>query len=254
VTGGIHPAAARGYEAAVDAYERGRPGYPQDAVDYVVRVLHIGPSSTVVDLGAGTGKFGRLITGARVVAVEPIATMRSELRTRLPSARVVAGMAESIPLVDRSADAVVSAQAFHWFDGERALPEIHRILRPEGRLCLLWNVRDESVDWVAKLTEIIDPYRGDAPRYRTGAWRRAFERTQLFGALHRQLAFHMHLTSADAVVDRIASISFIAALDHERRDEVLIRVRELIRTHPDLAGRDPIPFPYRTDVFWCERR
>jgi len=252
----IHPAAAAGFEAAVDAYERARPGYPQDVVDHVVRVLRIGPSSRVVELGAGTGKFTRLLepSGATLVALEPVAAMRRELHVRSPGVRVAAGTAEDIPLADGYADAVVAAQAFHWFDGDRALAEIHRILRAEGRLCLLWNVRDEDVDWVARLTEIIDPHQGDAPRYRTGEWRRAFERTELFGPLHRQLAFHVHLLTPEAVVERVASISFVAALADGPREEVLEQVRELIGSHPDLAGRDLIPLPYRTDVYWCERR
>jgi SAM-dependent methyltransferase len=256
MTGEIHPAAAAGFEAAVDVYERARPGYPQEVVDHVVRVLRIRPSSRVVELGAGTGKFTRLLepSGATLVALEPVATMRSELRARSPSVQVTAGTAEDIPLDDGCADAVVAAQAFHWFDGERALAEIHRVLRPEGRLCLLWNVRDEDVDWVARLTEIIDPHQGDAPRYRTGQWRRAFERTELFGPLHRQLAFHVHLVSPETVVERVASISFVAALADGPRAALLGQVRELIRSHPDLAGRERIPVPYRTDVFWCERR
>ncbi len=252
----VHPAAATGFEAAVDAYERARPGYPPDVLRYVVRVLGIGPPSTVLDLGAGTGKFTRLLeqTGAKIVAVEPLDAMRVELQRRSPGAHVLAGTAEAIPLQDRSVDAVVSAQAFHWFDGERALPEIHRVLRMGGRLCLLWNVRDEDVDWVARLTDIVDPYSDDTPRYRTRRWRGAFERTELFGPLHRQIAFHVHLLDPERVVERVASISFIAALDEDTRAVVDDRVRELLRTHPDVAGRDTIPLPYRTEVYWTERR
>lgn len=250
----IHPVAAAGFAVAADAYERGRPGYPQDAVDHVVRVLAIGPERTVLDLGAGTGKLTRLLepTGATIVAVEPVDAMRAELSRRSPSVRAIAGTAEAIPLEDASVEAAVVAQAFHWFDGERALPEIRRVLRPGGRLGLIWNSRDESVDWVARLTEVIDPHRGGAPHFRTGGWRRPFERTPSFGPLHRWRTAHTHQMEPEAVVDRVASISFIAALDDVRRDEVCDRVRELIRTHPDLRGRRLIPLPYRTDVYWCE--
>jgi SAM-dependent methyltransferase len=256
MTEAIHPVAATGFGTAADVYERGRPSYPQEIVDHVVRTLAVGPGRTVLDLGAGTGKLTRLLepTGAAIVAVEPVDAMRAELARRCPNACALAGTAESIPLKDATVDAVVAAQAFHWFDGERALSEIHRVLRPEGRLCLLWNVRDGSVDWVARLTEIIDVHRGDAPRYRASEWRRSFERTGLFGPIHGWVAVHVHEMEPEAVLDRVASISFIAALDDERRADVCDRVRELIRTHPDLAGRERIPFPYRTDVYWCERR
>jgi SAM-dependent methyltransferase len=254
VTHAIHPVAAAGFAVAADAYERGRPGYPQDAVDHIVRVLAIGPERTVLDLGAGTGKLTRLLepTGATIVAVEPVDAMRAELSRRSPGVRALAGTAEAIPLEDASVDAAVVAQAFHWFDGERALPEIRRVLRPGGRLGLIWNIRDESVDWVARLTEIIHTHRAGTPHFSTGEWRRPLERTPLFGPLHSWVTTHTQDMEPEALVDRVVSISFIAALDDVRRDEVCDRVRELIRTHPDLRGRSRIPLPYRTDVYWCE--
>ncbi|HSD48771.1 MAG TPA: methyltransferase domain-containing protein, partial [Actinomycetota bacterium] len=121
---GIHDAAARGYEAGVEHYRRGRPTYPDDAVSYLVQQLHIGPGSTVFELGAGTGRFTELIvhTGATISAIEPVAAMREVLERACPTVTVLDGTAEEIPTPDGSVDAVVAAQAFHWFDGERALP------------------------------------------------------------------------------------------------------------------------------------
>ncbi len=120
-----------------------------------------------MDLGAGTGKFTRLLarTGARVVAVEPVDAMRAQLAEALPQVQALAGSAQSIPLANGFADALVCAQAFHWFATVEALEEMRRVLTAEGRLGLVWNVRDESLDWVAEITRIITPYEGDAPRF-----------------------------------------------------------------------------------------
>lgn len=105
---------------------------------------------------------------ARVIAVEPGEGMRQRFTEILPNVEVLAGTAEAIPTTDASADAVIAAQAFHWFEGYTTLREIHRVLKPWGRLGLIWNVRDESVDWVRKLTDIIEVHSKGTPRHRTG--------------------------------------------------------------------------------------
>src|SRR3989442_11822704 len=135
----VHWRAAEGFERAAAAYERGRPGYPQAAIDWMVERLRITPGSTVVDLGAGTGKFSRMLhaAGARVIALEPVAAMRAELATAVPGVEVLDGTAEAIPCADASADAVTAAQAFHRFAGQAALSGIPRVLRPAGGLGLI---------------------------------------------------------------------------------------------------------------------
>ena len=132
----IHEAAARGFAQAVDAYERGRPGYPPEAVERLCEAVGIGPGRAVLDLAAGTGKLTRLLvpTGAELVAVEPVEQMRAALARALPEVTALAGTAEDVPLPAASVDAVVAGSAFHWFRGEEALAEIHRVLRPDGRL------------------------------------------------------------------------------------------------------------------------
>lgn len=216
----------------------------------VVAVLDLGPGRTVVDLAAGTGKLTRMLqpSGARVVAVEPLAEMRAELRRVLPHVEAVPGTAEAIPLEDGGAGGVTVGQAFHWFDGERALAEIHRVLRPGGGLAMLWNVRDRTVDWVRRLAEITEPH-AHAPRYRTGRWRRPFETTPRFTALeHRRFAFE-HDVDVQTMVDRIASISWIAVLPDGERAQVLERVRAVLDGMP---GRFPVP--YHTELWWCRAR
>jgi predicted adenylyl cyclase CyaB len=244
---GIHELASLGFDRAVEAYERSRPEYPEAAVQWLADRLEIRPGRTIIDLGAGTGKFTRLLakTGARIIAVEPVAGMRAKFQRLLPTIDILEGTAENMPLPDGGADAVVVAQAFHWFNGERALAEIRRVLRPGGSLGLIWNARDESVNWVARLTRIIDPHDRGAPRYRSMEWREAFA-----SSLDSESFRHVHFTTPEGVVDRVVSISFIAALPAPERERVAEEVRELLRTHPQTQNRETIEFPYRTDVYF----
>ena len=246
----VHHAAARGFDREADAYDRGRPGYPAEAVAFVIETLGIAPGATVVDLAAGTGKLTRELvpTGAELIAIEPVAGMREVLSRSLPDVRVADGTAESLPLDDASADGVIVAQAFHWFDGPRALAELARVLRPGGRLSVVFNVRDERDPVQAALERVWEPYRGDTPTHRTGAWQRAFEPADRFTPLAHRAFRNDQRVSADQLVDRVVSVSFIATLDEAQRAEVEAEVRTL------LADEAHVVLPYRTDVFWTERR
>jgi SAM-dependent methyltransferase len=252
--GTIHQA-ARGFELAPKPYEIGRPGYPEEAIERLVAELRIGPGTRVLDLAAGTGKLARRLvpTGAEVVAVEPVDAMRRALSASLPDVEALSGTAESVPLPDGSVDAVTVGQAFHWFDGDAALAEIHRVLRPGGRLGLVWNVKDESVDWIEQLGKIMESYRGNAPRVASGAWKDAFERTTLFTPLERARFAFVHEADFAAVVARVTSVSFIASLPPAEFARVVDRVRQLVATHPETKGRMTFELPYRTGVYWCAR-
>lgn len=252
----VHDAARQGFQVGANAYERGRPGYPAAAIKFLRQTLNISSATTVVDLAAGTGKFTRQLKdlGCQIIAIEPVEGMRQKFAALLPDVPILNGTAESMPLDAGSADVVTVAQAFHWFQGEAALAEIHRVLKPGGYLGMLWNVRDESVDWVARISEIITPYEGDAPRHRTGQWRAAFEQTELFTPLETQVFSYVHQYDLDAAIDRVASISFIAALDSQTQQTVLQQVRELLKQHPETRDRPIIEHPYRTEVFWCTRK
>jgi SAM-dependent methyltransferase len=251
----IHDAAARGYAVAADAYERARPGYSEEAVARLVAELGIGPESVVAELGAGTGKLTRplLTTGARVVAVEPVDAMRRIFAGLLPGVPLLGATAEALPLARASVDAVAVGQAFHWFRAETALRETHRVLRPGGRLGLVWNLRDESVAWVAALTRLINAHVGAGPRYQSGAWRKAFETSSLFGPLSAAAFRTEQPTDVEGVVERVASISYIAALPEVERQRVARQVRVLLADHPDTRGRRELVIVHRTDVFWCDR-
>jgi SAM-dependent methyltransferase len=245
---GVHDAASRGFARSADAYERARPEYPPDALAWLAERLGLGPGRRVVDLAAGTGKLTRPLaaTGAAVVAVEPLAEMRELIG---PVAEVLGGTAEAMPLADASADAVTVGQAFHWFDGPAALAEIHRVLRPGGALALVWNRRLLEDPVQARIEEIIAPHRGETPAHRSGAWRAALDGTTLFGPAELREFRHAHpaAADADALADRVGSISFIGALDEASRASVLARVRAL-------AADGPVPLRYVCEVFVCDRR
>lgn len=253
---GVHPAAARGFELAADAYERGRPGYPAVAVERIREVLGVGPGSTVLDVAAGTGKLTASLVGpgVRVLAVEPVEAMRQVLRRRVPRAWVLAATAERLPLATGSVEAVTVAQAFHWFDAGSALAEFHRVLRPAGALVLVWNYRDESVSWVAELTRILNEARTAAsvPRHAGQGWRPAVETSPLFGPLHQEGFPHVVRQDLAGVTDRVASISFVATLPEPERRTLLAEVRDLVQKDAEqVAGR--FAFPYVTRLYWARR-
>jgi len=234
----IHRAAAEGFARSAGAYERGRPGYPEAAVRFLVSPLR--PGCGVLDLAAGTGKLTRplLAAGLQVVAVEPVAQMRAAIPDE---ARVLEGTAEAIPLEDGSVDAVVVGQAFHWFDGDAALAEIHRVLRPGGTLALLWNRRVEDDAVNRAVEELIGPYRAGAPTHRGDAWRAAFDRAAVFDAVDEREFANSQRLDAEGLEARVGSISFIAALATRERAGVLERARAI-------AGAGTVVVRYRTQV------
>jgi SAM-dependent methyltransferase len=218
------------------AYERGRPSYPPEAIDWLLPT----GARDVLDLGAGTGKLTtRLVErGLDVVAVDPLAEMLEVLRKSLPDTPALLGTAEEIPLADNSVDAVLVAQAWHWIDPARAIPELVRVLRPGGRLGLVWNTRDERLGWVRELGRIIgsdgDPGRTQVtmPEPFTDTARHEVEWTN-------------YLTP-QALIDLVASRSYCITSPAEVRTKTLDQVRELLATHPVLANSGGLALPYIT--------
>jgi SAM-dependent methyltransferase len=248
----VHRIATAGFARGTDSYVRGRPDFPAAALEWLRSDLALGPGRIAIDLGAGTGKFTRLLvqTGADVTAIEPVAAMLARLKTDLPAVRTLPGTAQHIPLPGSWLDAVVCAQAFHWFASAESLAEIRRVLKPGGVLGLIWNIRDESVPWVAELTRIMAPYESDAPRYYQGEWRHVFP-ARGFQELREKRFPHAHIGPPDQVIiDRVASVSFVVALDPPRRAGILDQVRELIAATPELSGKDEVRMPYVTQAYW----
>ncbi|MFJ8622091.1 class I SAM-dependent methyltransferase [Kitasatospora sp. NPDC093550] len=228
---------ARSFGVAAAAYQAGRPGYPQALIGSAVPR----EARRVLDLGAGTGKLTRLLVeaGLDVVAVEPDGGMRAQLAAAVPKAAVRAGSAERIPLPDGSVDAVVVAQAWHWFDPAAAVPEIARVLAPGGTLALVWNVRDECEPWAAELGALM--HRSTGQRIDTSPAVPA-----PFGPPERLEIRWEHATTPAGIVDMVASRSYVIALPEAERARLLADVEQLLAGHPDLAGRETIALPYVT--------
>jgi ubiquinone/menaquinone biosynthesis C-methylase UbiE len=239
---------AAAFGKVAETYERRRPSYPSEAVDWIAERLGLGPGTTVVDVAAGTGKLTRQLvpTGARVVAVEPLAEMREQLRSAVPGVEVLDGSAEALPLPDAGADAITVAAAFHWFEVDRALPELHRVLRPGGGLAIVGNGRDLTQPLQAAVQEIVGPYLPDLTKL-DEEWLPVLEASRLFGPLERFETSFEQLFDAKGLAERMATVSYVARLPDAMRAEVLTRVRALGEAQPET----PFPFRYRTYALVC---
>lgn len=224
------------FGAQAAAYERGRPSYPPESIDWLLPA----GARDVLDLGAGTGKLTtRLVErGLDVVAVDPIPEMLEVLSSSLPDTPALLGTAEEIPLPDASVDAVLVAQAWHWFDPQRAVKEVMRVLRPGGRLGLVWNNRDERLGWVKELGDIIghevDPFSQSA------------DLPAPFRAVERHQVEWTNYLTPQALIDLVASRSYCITSPEQVRTRTLERVRELLATHPALANGTGLALPYIT--------
>lgn len=240
---------ALSFGAAAGNYDRYRPRYPAAALRWALDGLRT--PARVVDLGAGTGILARglLALGHEVVPVEPDAGMRAQLDAATSGATAIAGSAESVPLPDGSVDAVLVGQAYHWFDRERAHAEIARVLRPAGTFAPIWNVRDDSVDWVAALSRIVsvEHTAGDMIE-KYGDFGDDFDAVEL-GEFPHQTPL-----STDEVIGMLHTRSYYLTAESAQQERIDRELRELFATHPDLAGQARVELPYRTLVFRARRR
>ncbi len=234
-------------------YERGRPGWPPEVVD----VPGLSASSIVLELGAGTGKLTRLLVRrfGRVVAVEPADAMRRLLVALCPEAEALAGSGEEVPLADRSVDAVFAAEAFHWFDGDQALAEIARVLRPRGALVVMWNLpagaTEPSIAAVERLLSErgptreklgVDPLDLNTNRYASGEWRRALAASPFEEPQEARLP-NLQTVGRDGLVAFFASMGWIADLPDTDRLPLLDEVRSLLDS-------DEYRRPWETHLYW----
>ena len=239
---------ASSFGVAATAYAEHRPDYAQAAVRWAVEPA---PGPRVLDLGAGTGKLTATLVaaGAEVTAIEPDPAMLTALRGALPDVRALPGSAETIPLPDASADAVLAGNAMHWFDMAAAGPEIARVLAPGGILAGLWNVLDDRVDWVAGLARI----SGSAaigPRDTPASWRAETTGMHLpktgaaarFGAPEQAEFPHGQRRTADSLVATLATRAGMLVMPAEEQKATLGRIRAYLASRPEtVEGEFTLP-------------
>jgi SAM-dependent methyltransferase len=225
------------------SYDDFRPGYPTDAVTWALGSPAEGTRLDVVDLGAGTGRLSGVLDGLghRVTAVEPDPQMRAVAARTLP-VRVAAGSAEDTGLPAACADAVVVGQAFHWFDRDRALPEIARVLRPGGSLGVIWNARDDRVPWVRDFCDIV----GQTERLSSDEQLELGQGTDFAPLEHAQFE-HVQVLDLTGLLGLLGTFSYVRLSEH--RQHIEERVRELATNHPDLRGSHSFPLAYVTEVY-----
>lgn len=228
-------------------YQSARPGYPVAAVAHMVQALDVAGARRVVDVAAGTGLFTRELTAFTrdLVAVEPSPGMRLEFERQDLGVTIVEGTAESLPFESQSIDVITVAQAFHWFDYDKALAEFTRVLSPRGHLGLIWNERDESVEWVAQLT-------------RAMLWdvKRPFDAATDYAAVLAQGGFrdierrdfrHAQLVDRATLDRRVLSTSYIAVMEPEVQQRILDEVSEIVRDFDEF-----FEIPYVTATYCAE--
>jgi SAM-dependent methyltransferase len=236
-----HQTRAASFGPAAAEYDRGRPSYPGDAVDWMIPA----GTKTAVDLGAGTGKFTQLLVarGLEVTAVDPSEGMLAQLRASVPGVATAEGTAEMLPLPDDFADLVTAAQAWHWVDGERGFPEVARVLKPGGSLALVWNFRDNRDGWMKRFGEIISD-RDEG--LEVDGVRRAHPQFEEFE--YEVFSWSQTLTR-EGLIDLVKSRSIYLVASPDEQQSVLDKVGELLDSHPELAGRTTYELPYRTHSF-----
>lgn len=236
---------ARSFGQAADLYDSIRPTYPPEALAWI---LGDAPKD-VVDVGAGTGLLtrGLIALGHNVTAVEPDPQMLDRLTASSPGlAAAHAGSAEALALPDASADAVTAGQAFHWFDRSKALPELRRVLKDDGVLAPIWNIRDEEVSWVAALSEAIGSSQGEIDAL--GATAPGYF-GPLFGEAEHRIFHHDRTLGRDGLIRLVQSRSYYLTADDAEQARLRAAVEDIADHHPDLAGREDFAMPYKTYAF-----
>eukprot|EP01040_Poterioochromonas_malhamensis_P001854 gene1858-1986_t len=272
----VHVAAASGFSEeskSSQSYEKGRPTYSHASLQQINGILLNKTSQkpvNVVEIGAGTGKFTESFVdyfgkthpnlSLQFTAIEPSEGFRKTLAEKnVKGVKAVDGTGDNIPAESKSADAVMIAQAFHWMDNVKTLKEIHRVLRPQGTLFLIWNTYDYSKDWLKIVDEeILTPTYGDVPRQQTEKWRQCFfddASKPLFTPIHGWYDPYVFAGDRQMVLDRFLSTSVIVNLPHAQKDKVVVRINQLLDTHPDFekARRTGVyEVPYVTHLAWVK--
>jgi SAM-dependent methyltransferase len=247
---------SRAFGAHAQGYDRYRPGPPDAALDWLLPA----GASQVIELGAGTGALTRLLVarGLDVRAVEPDARMRQVLVERIPGTQALEGTAEAIPADDASADVVIVASAWHWVDEARAVPEVARVLRPGGRLAILWSGTDRTQPWLRSLwaggvalgteqTATLDDSRRHRRQVDLGPSAGAFAEPE------RHLISWTTTMSRAELTGLVGTYSAVIVMEAEARRAFDAGLEHYLDTAPELAGRDTFEVPMRCLCWRADR-
>lgn len=216
-------------------YDRVRPDFIPEAVEFLVKALGLGKNSRVVELAAGTGKFTRAIAdkGFNLTAAEPSDGMIKSFRQNFPSIEMVKGDSYNLPYATESVDGLIIAQAFHWFSDNKSLKEIARVLKPGAKLGLVWNYEDldnlTDQDWQKKVTEFIWSFDLGLPQFRRGEWKKAFENQSYFEQYHHKSFKWSKLDNPEDIWPYWESRSYITALSSDKKKEVQNHIESIMK-------------------------
>jgi ubiquinone/menaquinone biosynthesis C-methylase UbiE len=233
------PPPQRSFGPVADAYDRARPSYPEEAVNWMVG----SGRSMVLELGAGTGKLTEVMhrAGHDVLATDPLEDMLEMLAKRVPPVHHVVATAEHIPVRSRSVDVVVCGQSFHWFDHDVAMAEIARVLRPGGTLSLAWNTYDEGIPWVKRLKRLISPQTDPE------SMSMPLMESPFFGFVDQKQFRFWQPHTATTLADLVRSVSHVATMSEAARADVLAKVDALYAEYG--RGHDGMQVPYITRCY-----
>lgn len=234
MTQSLHSSAQKVFSSATELYQQVSPSYPQSIALLLQDRLKLSSETKLLDLGSGTGKFLPYLQQItqHITAVEPIGEMLAQLKQAFPNVQTLQSFSHNIPVQDETVHVVTCAQSFHWFANIETLTEIHRILKPNGYLVLIWNQRDIGVNWVKSLADVISPLEGDTPRYHSNKWQDVFQQQNLFKLYQETTIPHFHHGTVEQVVSkRLLSTSFIAAMPKPKQLELKAQFESIVNEY-----------------------
>lgn len=247
------------YDSVAHIYEQGRPDYPQDIVRAFLSYMQYRPGLVICDLGAGTGKLTKTLCTIdpvmNIIAVEPSANMCAVFAKEIPGIPILQASAQKIPLANDSVDIVMVGTAFHWFATKQVLDEIERVLKPGGKLGLIWNIFDTEVDWVREIYNLRNTYRTDQEQtcnHDTRVWMKVFDYADAFSSLEKMTCRYGFVGTEHDVINRVLSSKIISNINSDQRDALLAAIGTVLHKHYDFQKLFNIP--YRIEMYWSVKK
>lgn len=246
---------ARSFGAVAEDYEATRAGWPLAPFTEVLAHLGVRARPDVVDLAAGTGKLTRTLAelAGTIVAVEPHPALRAVLARELPAVPVHDGSAEALPLAPESADVVAVGQAFHWFDVERALAEIGRVLRPGGVLIAGWNAPPDDGTWYDAVIDFLRVANPDHLPASNLDWGETLSGHAGYGPLHEVVSRHEQASDRERFTRLLGTHSIISLLPADRRDSLIEQAIAVAVEQGAFAPDGSCSIPWRCELYTLAR-